>query len=99
MARADNEAVDKLLKLGSTRAEIPHGAFIQDLVKPSIEEEEKPIVEQPSADQLVVMVLTTGTNWREPFIRYLTSVEVPRTRPRWNASYGVATIMCWSRGS
>jgi ribonuclease HI len=42
---ADNEAVDKLSKLGSTQAEIPHGVFIQDLVKPSIEEEEKPVAE------------------------------------------------------
>jgi hypothetical protein len=39
----DNEAADKLSKLGSTRAEIPHGVFIQDLVKPSIKEEEKPV--------------------------------------------------------
>jgi hypothetical protein len=47
--RADNEAVDKLSKLGSTRAMIPHGLFIHDLVKPSIEEEEKPVAEQASA--------------------------------------------------
>jgi hypothetical protein len=74
VVRAYNEAANKLSKLGSTQEEIPHGVFIQDLLKPSIEEEEKPVAEQPSADQLVAMVLTTGTDWRESFIRYLTSV-------------------------
>jgi hypothetical protein len=36
VVRADNEAADKLSKLGSTWAEIPHGVFIQDLVKLSM---------------------------------------------------------------
>jgi hypothetical protein len=26
------------------------------------------------------MILTTGTDWREPFIRYLTSAEVPKDK-------------------
>jgi RNase P subunit RPR2 len=80
MVRADNEAADKLSKLGSTRAVIPHEVFIHDLVKPSIEEEEKPMAEQPSADQLVAVIPTTGTDWRESFIRYLTSAEVPQDK-------------------
>jgi ribonuclease HI len=41
VVRTDNEAADKLSKLGSTRAAIPHGVFVYDLVKPSIEEQEK----------------------------------------------------------
>jgi ribonuclease HI len=45
MVRADNEATDNLSKLGSTRAVIPHGVFVHDLVKPSIKEEEKPMAE------------------------------------------------------
>jgi hypothetical protein len=45
MVRADNEATDKLSKLGSTRVEIPHGVFFQDLVKPSTKEEQKPVAE------------------------------------------------------
>jgi hypothetical protein len=77
VVRANNEAADKLSKLVSTRAVISHGVFIHDLVKPSIEEEEKPVAEQPSADQLVAMIPTIGTDWRELFIRYLTSAEVP----------------------
>jgi ribonuclease HI len=62
VVRADNEAADKLSKLGSTRTVIPHGVFVHDLVKPSIEEEEKPMAEQPFADQLVAVIPTTGTN-------------------------------------
>jgi hypothetical protein len=59
---------------------IPHGVFIHDLVKPSIKEEEKPMAEQPSANQLVAAIPTTGTNWKELFIRYLTSAEVPEDK-------------------
>jgi ribonuclease HI len=59
---ADNEATDKLSKLGSTQTAIPHRVFVHDLVKPSIEEQEKPVAEQPSTDQLVAMILTTTTD-------------------------------------
>jgi ribonuclease HI len=48
--RADNQAADALSKVGSTRAEIPHGVFVEDLLKPSIEEEDKPEVDKPPAD-------------------------------------------------
>jgi hypothetical protein len=41
---------------------IPHGVFVYYLVKPSIEEEEKPVPEKPSADQLVTTILTTDTD-------------------------------------
>jgi hypothetical protein len=57
--RANNQATDELSKLGSTRAEIPHGVFVQDLVKPSIEEEEKPMAKKPPADQLVAVAPTS----------------------------------------
>jgi hypothetical protein len=41
VVRANNEAVDKLSKLGSTYAVTPYGVFVHDLVKSSIDEEEK----------------------------------------------------------
>jgi hypothetical protein len=62
VVRADNEAADKLSKLGSTQATIPHGVFVHDLFKPSIEEDEKPVVKRPSTDQLVAVIPTTGTD-------------------------------------
>lgn len=35
--RAENQAADELSKLGSSRAAVPHGVFVQDLLQPSIE--------------------------------------------------------------
>jgi hypothetical protein len=48
----------------------------------SIEEEEKPMVEQSSADRLVAAIPNTDIDWREPFIRYLTSAEVPQDKTK-----------------
>jgi ribonuclease HI len=42
-----NQAADELSKLGSSRAQVPHGVFIQDLVKPSIKEEADQVVQKP----------------------------------------------------
>jgi hypothetical protein len=39
-----NKAADELSKLG---AKVPHGVFVQDLVNPSIKEEEDHVVEKP----------------------------------------------------
>jgi hypothetical protein len=64
VVQANNEAADKLLKLGSTQVEIPHGVFVHDLVKPSINDEEKPMAKQSPVDQFVALILTTGTDWR-----------------------------------
>jgi hypothetical protein len=49
-------------------------------VKLSIEEEEKTISKKPPADQLVIAVPTSGGDWREPFIRYLMSTDVPHDK-------------------
>ena len=45
VVRVDNHAADELSKLGSTRAKILAGIFVQDLLKPSIEQEEKTTAE------------------------------------------------------
>jgi hypothetical protein len=47
VVRDKNQAADELSKLGSSRAEVPHGVFIQNIVKPSIKEEEDQVVEKP----------------------------------------------------
>jgi hypothetical protein len=39
VVRDKNQAADELSKLGSSRAQVPHGVFVQDLVKSSIKEE------------------------------------------------------------
>jgi hypothetical protein len=76
-----NQAVDALSKLGSSRAKIPHGVFVQDLLTPSIEEDDS-TVNKPLDQQLVATVLASSTteppltthepDWRIPFIKYLT---------------------------
>ena len=43
---------------------------------PSIKEE-KEVVEVPPAEQLVLVVPSSVADWREQFIKYLTSAEVP----------------------
>jgi hypothetical protein len=42
-----NKATDALSKLGSSQANVPHGMFVQDLINPSIKEEEDHMVEKP----------------------------------------------------
>ena len=79
--RDKNQAADALSKLGSSRAKVPHGIFVQDLLMPSIEEEDSTVDELPD-QQLVATVLESSTteppptthepDWRVPFIKYLT---------------------------
>jgi hypothetical protein len=60
-----NQAADVLSKLGSSRAQVPHGIFVQDLLKPSIKQEGNPVVEKPLDKPLVAMVPSPTT--MEPF--------------------------------
>ena len=59
-----NQLADHLSKLGSSRAAIPPGVFIQDLLAPSIKEY-KEIQEVPPAEQLVLTVPSLAADWRE----------------------------------
>ena len=54
---------------------VPSGVFVQDLLAPSIKEE-KEVEEVPPAEQLVLVVPLSVADWREQFIKYLTSAEV-----------------------
>ena len=55
---------------------IPPGVFVQDLFTPSIKEE-KGVQEIPPAKQLVLTVPSPAVDWREQFIKYLNSADVP----------------------
>lgn len=57
--RTENQAADELSKLGSSRADVPHGVFVQDLLTPSIEEE-KPDVDKPAAEQWLLLLPTSS---------------------------------------
>ena len=51
--------------------------FFQDLVAPSIKQEQEAVEEKPPAEQIVAALLDPSSNWRQPFIRYLTTIDVP----------------------
>lgn len=77
VVRDENTAADRLSKLGSTRAKVPAGVFVQDLTTPSITTTNE-VQEQPPAKQLVMTVTATNDDdWRLAFINYLTKAEVP----------------------
>ena len=84
VVRDQNQLADHLSKIGSSRAAIPPRVFVQDLFTLSIKEE-KEVEEITPAEQLVLAVPSSVTDWREQFIKYLTSADVPPTRPKLNA--------------
>ena len=73
---ADNQVADELSKLGSTRAKVLARVFVQDLVAPPIKQGQEGIEEKPPAEPLVASVPGPSSDWREPFIKYLTTVDV-----------------------
>jgi hypothetical protein len=76
-----NQAADRLSKLGSSRAKVPARVFVQDLINLSIQEEQS-ITKTPPTEQLVMAIPTPTSDWREPFIKYLTSGEVPSDKSK-----------------
>ena len=76
VVRDQNQLADHLSKLGSSRTAIQPGVFVQDLLAPSIKED-KEVQEVPPTEQLVLAVPSLAADWREQFIEYLTSAEVP----------------------
>ncbi|XP_066319423.1 uncharacterized protein [Miscanthus floridulus] len=81
VVRDQNQLTDHLSKLGSSRAVIPPGVFVQDLLATSIKED-KEIQEVPPVEQLVLAVPSSAADWREQFIKYLTSAEVPTNKTK-----------------
>ena len=57
VVRANNQAVDELSKIGSTWADILAKVFIQDLVAPSIKQEQEVVEEKTPTEQIVTAVL------------------------------------------
>ena len=69
--RDRNAAADALLKLGSSRAQVPPGVFVQEIQQPSVttdQMEECHVLSQAEADP---------NDWREPIIRYIRNEEEP----------------------
>jgi hypothetical protein len=69
--RDRNAAADALSKLGSSRAQVPPGIFVQEVPRPSTSlerAEECNVLSQPESD---------ADDWREPIIRYIKNEEEP----------------------
>jgi ribonuclease HI len=69
--RDRNATVDALSKLGSSRAQVPLGIFVQEISHPSIlsdQTEECNTLSQQDSDP---------NDWREPIIRYVKNKEEP----------------------
>jgi hypothetical protein len=69
--RDRNAAVDALLKLGSSRAQVPPRVFVQEVSRPSIssdQAEECNTLSQPESN---------SNDWRQPIIRYIKNEEEP----------------------
>ena len=76
VVRDQNQLADNLSKIGSSRATILPGVFVQYLFTPSIKEE-KEAQEVPTAKQLVLTVPSPIVDSRKQFIKYLTSADIP----------------------
>jgi hypothetical protein len=69
-------AADVLSKLGSKRALVPAGVFVQDLRKPSIKmlDPDNPDQAQPNltpASPRDMLMIEKEEDWREPFLAFL----------------------------
>jgi ribonuclease HI len=80
--RNNNVAADVLSKLGSRRALVPAGVFVQDLHKPSIKlldpdnPEPSPNDQNPAPPRDVLMT-EKEDDWRKPFIDFILDQFVP----------------------
>jgi ribonuclease HI len=78
----NNVAADVLCKLGSRRALVPAGVFVQDLRKPSIklldpDNPEPSPNDQSSAPLRDVLMSENEDDWRKPFIDFILEQLVP----------------------
>ena len=69
--RDDNVTADILLKLGSKRALVLAGVFIQALNNPTIKIEEEPPTKPDLVPVLGQQVLTLDTDWHFPIIDFI----------------------------
>jgi hypothetical protein len=74
--REHNVGANTLSKLGSTRAQVPLGVFVQELMQPSIKSPPQVAIDAgPQQPDREVMVL--GEDWREVFIDFIREQRLP----------------------
>ena len=62
VVRDQNQVADQLSKLGSTRAKVPADIFVQDLLTPSIKQEQE-VQESSPTEQLVLVIPAPSSDW------------------------------------
>jgi hypothetical protein len=72
-----NIAADILAKLGSDRAKVPPGLFVEDLSAPSIKQPGK-ITPKLSAPSTQILVITPS--WSQTFIDYIKENKLPANK-------------------
>nr|AAM01045.1 Putative retroelement [Oryza sativa Japonica Group] len=70
--RHDNEAADRLANFGSKREVAPSYVFVEHLYEPTVPRED--VIETAGTQEVSVI----DTDWREPFIKFLTKQELPQ---------------------
>jgi len=73
VVRDKNQAADALSKIGSSRAQVPQGVFVQDIDTPSIGTDP---VNKPHNETLLIQdatLTTSGNDWHTPFVKYLSN--------------------------
>jgi hypothetical protein len=95
VVREHNVGADILSKLGSTRAQVPAGVFVQELKQPSIKPSHQVTtdagLQQPDRE---VMVL--GEDWREAYIDFIRDQRLPAEMDAKSAE--AARVMRRSKG-
>jgi hypothetical protein len=86
--REHNVGADILSKLGSTRAQVPAGVFIQELKQPSIKSSPQVTTDnglhQPDRE-----VMMLGEDWREAYIDFIRDQKLPAGVDARSAEAGV----------
>jgi hypothetical protein len=76
VVREHNVGADILSKLGSTRAQVPTGVFIQELKQPSIKSSPQ-VTTDTSLQQPDREVMMLGEDWREAYIDFIRDQRLP----------------------
>ena len=72
--RDNNIAADVLAKLGSDRAKVPPGVFIEELSTPSIKQTREKTPEPPTKGSHILVI---NTSWTQAFIDYIKENKLP----------------------
>jgi hypothetical protein len=76
VVREHNVGADILSKLGSTRAQVPAGVFIQELKQPSIKPSPQ-VTTDADLQQPDREVMMLGEGWREAYIDFIRDQRLP----------------------